>query len=170
MRASTILSIFYSSTFGGPIQLISFWQETDFFALQIQNAFRTAEAARQFSFAYDRVREVMEFYQDTGDCDYSFSNPTFELVEAFAFDRDLPLPENIDNLVWNVDEWIDSYSCVGLFGDYENRARMVFNALKKLREISEDASLQTPEQSSKSIHFNFKLKILSINHFNHISK
>ena len=49
-----------------PIQFLDFWTENDIFAFQIQRQFSTNEDKSSFSTNYNAIRNVMEFYQDTG--------------------------------------------------------------------------------------------------------
>ena len=77
---STILSGFQAAP-ADIVQFIDFWTENDVFALQIQRQFSTEEEGTSFWSHYRAIRGVMEFYQNHGDCDYFFQNPSFELVE-----------------------------------------------------------------------------------------
>jgi hypothetical protein len=53
-------------------------------------------------------------------------------------------PSTRENLVKNVDDWINSYSCVGLFGDYRTAFRDAVLSLKNLAAIVDDPDHQTP--------------------------
>ena len=135
-----------STCFGNPVepaQFIDFWTENDIFALQIQMKLASNEQA-SFMSNYNKIRKVMEFYQDSGDCDYFFQNPSFDAVDERKFDANLGPSENVANLVKNVDDWINSYSCVGLFGDYRTAFRDAVLSLKNLAAIVEDPDHQTP--------------------------
>ena len=67
MKILNFLTI--STGFGNPIepaQFLDFWIKTDIFAFQIQRQFSTNEEKSSFSSNYNAIRNVMEFYQDTG--------------------------------------------------------------------------------------------------------
>ena len=87
MKIFAFLAI--SRGFASPVQFIDFWIENDAFALQIQRQFSTDAERTSFWAEYDAVREVMEFYQNEGDCDYFFQNPSFDRVDEKKFDADL---------------------------------------------------------------------------------
>ena len=143
MKVSLFLTI--SSVFGSPVepvQFIDFWTENDVFALQIRQQFSTEAEQDSFWTEYDTIRKVMEFYQNSGDCDYFFQNPSFDEVEEEEFDEDLSPAENIENLVKNIDNWLNSYSCVGFFGEYEITLREAVSSLRNLNAIAADPNYQ----------------------------
>ena len=106
MKLSAFLRI--SSSFATPIQFIDFWTESDVFAMRIQSSFPSEEKGDEFSVEYQNVRQAMEFYQDSGSCDYFFQNPSFELVDVATFDEDQSIAANTENLVKNIDAWLNS--------------------------------------------------------------
>ena len=97
-----------SSFFATPIQFIDFWRESDVFAMRIQREFPSESAKNTFWSYYSDVRKSMEFYQDSGACDYFFQNPTFELVDVKAFNDDLSVAKNTEKLIKNIDDWLNS--------------------------------------------------------------
>ena len=96
-----------SSSFATPIQFIDFWTESDVFAMRIQREFSSESDGNHFWSSYNNVRQAMEFYQDSGACDYFFQNPTFELVDIQAYDADLSIAANTENLIKNIDGWLN---------------------------------------------------------------
>ena len=105
MRISPFL--LFSSSLSSPIQFLDFWRGTDVFALQIEKAFPSVEAGQSFWSEYSKVRGTMEFYQNEGDCDYFFQNPSFEEVTVSEFDGDLSIAENTKNLIDMIDAWLN---------------------------------------------------------------
>ena len=133
MKILNFLTI--STGFGNPIepaQFLDFWIKTDIFAFQIQRQFSTNEEKSSFSSNYNAIRNVMEFYQDSGDCDYFFQHPTFEVVEELSYDGNLSLADNVNNLIKNIDSWLNSYSCVGFIGDHGFTIRKAITSLQNL--------------------------------------
>ena len=88
MRLSAFLSI--ACSFASPIQFLDFWTESDVFAIRIQRSL-PSDKGDTFWKNYDNVRQAIEFYQDSGPCDYFMQDPSFELVEEKAFSKDLSL-------------------------------------------------------------------------------
>ena len=76
--------------------------------MRIQSSFPSEEKGDEFSLEYENVRQAMEFYQDSSSCDYFFQNPSFELVDVAAFDEDQSIAANTENLVKNIDAWLNS--------------------------------------------------------------
>merc|ERR1712037_980533 len=71
-------------------------------------------------------------------CDYFFQNPSFELVDVEAFDEDLSIAANTENLVKNIDAWLNSHSCVGIYGEYQETLKNAIRSLQELTAIAED--------------------------------
>ena len=88
MKLSAFLSI--ACSFASPIQFLDFWTESDVFAIRIQRSL-PSDKGDTFWKNYDNVRQAIEFYQDSGPCDYFMQDPSFELVEEKAFSKDLSL-------------------------------------------------------------------------------
>jgi hypothetical protein len=144
-----ILALFTFSTCCGnpvePAQFLDFWTENDIFALRIQQQFSKIHEQASFMSNYRKIRKVMEFYQESGDCDYFFQNPSFAAVHESKFDANLGPADNIRNLIKNVDGWLNSYSCIGLFGDYRAVFRDAVFSLRNLDAIASDPDYQTPD-------------------------
>ena len=90
------------------MQLVDFWRENDVFTMLIQRSFSTEKKGDEFWANYEKARKTMEFYQNSGSCDYFFQDPTFELVEIEAYRYDLSIGANTENLVRNIDSWLNS--------------------------------------------------------------
>ena len=51
--------------------------------------------------------------------------------------------ENTENLIANIDAWLNSYSCIGLFGEYGTTLREAVSSLNELKRIAENPKHQT---------------------------
>ena len=105
MKLSVFLSI--SKGFASPIQFLDFWTESDVFAIRIQRSLPSDKGAA-FWKDYNNVRQAMEFYQDSGPCDYFMQDPSYDRIEEKAFGKHLSVAQNTENLVNNIDAWLNS--------------------------------------------------------------
>ena len=121
-----------------PVQFLDFWTETDIFAFQIQNAISDVVKGNAFLRKYENVREVLQHYQNGGNCASHLSNPTYAHVSVATFDEILNEAANIDSLVDMLDDWIQSYACI----DKKGKLKRYNRAMDLMRQIGNNDQFQ----------------------------
>lgn len=61
---------------------------------------------------YNDYRKIMKFYQPSGTCESTISNPTYQEINIVHFQRDLSTGVNMKNLLGMLREWKKSYACI----------------------------------------------------------
>ncbi|CAG5100153.1 Oidioi.mRNA.OKI2018_I69.XSR.g16868.t1.cds [Oikopleura dioica] len=137
MRTSPLLAIFVGS---GEADFLDFWRETDIFAHQIRDTIYK-KGAQKFSKKYDRVREVVNFYQSSGECDSVVTSPTYEPVtfDEGSFDRRASPATNIAVFTDLIDRWIQSYACIEDLATFDSIVEALSDIFKiAKRKINRD--------------------------------
>ncbi|CBY36748.1 unnamed protein product [Oikopleura dioica] len=96
------------------VQFINFWRESDAFSASVFEDIYTTNGkryAKQFARRYQRVKQLMSFYQDSGPCDSKIWSPNYELVEEKKYNRREAIAINIGNLAQMLANWMSSYAC-----------------------------------------------------------
>ncbi|CBY25150.1 unnamed protein product [Oikopleura dioica] len=96
------------------VQFINFWRESDAFSASVFEDIYTTNGkryAKQFARRYQRVKQLMSFYQDSGPCDSKLWSPNYELVEVKKYNRREAIAINIGNLAQMLADWMSSYAC-----------------------------------------------------------
>lgn len=141
-----ILALLGVSYVSADVQFIDFWEETDEFAAELFteiNSISGKKFASSFQNRYERAKRAAEFYQDSGPCDSSFTNPTYELVEMKRFDRREAMATNLVNLADMLDGWIDSYACLAAHDRVSGKKiRVPRRSIKDIRKLSERKQYQ----------------------------
>ena len=93
-------------------QFMDFWQEADSFASEIFSSLNqdSKKIAASFYNRYERAKRASMFYQDSGPCDSSFTNPSYAPVEMFVFDSRAAMATNLENLADMLGNWIGKCS------------------------------------------------------------
>ena len=103
MKTLPLVTIFVGSS---QADFLDFWRETDIFAYQIRDAIYK-KGAQKFSKKYDLVREVVNFYQSSGECKSVVTSPTYQPVTFDeGFDRKASSATNIAVFTDLIDRWI----------------------------------------------------------------
>merc|ERR1719223_1807765 len=121
-----------------PVQFLDFWTETDVFAFQIQDAVSDVVKGNRFFRKYKNLRQVLQHYQNSGDCEGDLSDPTYARVNVATFDEKLNEAANIENFVDMLDDWIQSYACI----DKKNKLNMYNRAMNLMRKVGDNEEFQ----------------------------
>lgn len=121
-----------------PVQFLDFWSESDVFAFQLQNAVSDVVKGNRFYRKYKNLRQVLQHYQNEGECEGDLSDPTYERVNVKTFDEKLNEAANIDNFVNMLDDWIQSYACI----DKKNKLNMFNRAINLMRQVGDRDEFQ----------------------------
>ena len=121
-----------------PDQFLDFWRETDVFAFQIKNAVSDVVNGKRFFKKYKNLRQVLQHYQNAGDCESQLSDPTYARVSLKTFDEKLNEAANIDNFVDMLDDWIESYACI----DKKKTLNVYNRAINLMRQVGDNEEFQ----------------------------
>ena len=121
-----------------PVQFLDFWTETDIFAFRIQDAVSDVVKGNMFFRKYENVRQVLQHYQNDGDCESVLSDPSYAQINVKTFDDKLSEAANIDNLVDMLDDWIQSYACI----DRKGHLKRYNRAMNLMRQVGDKEELQ----------------------------
>ena len=138
-------------------QFLDFWDAADEFSFKLGKSLEKKNGTYLIK-KYDKVKEVMKFYRsgDFGDCSYGKRNsmtfqPSYEEVTVEEFDMKKALSENILNFANMLEDWIDSYVCLGRYG----KKRVLVNARESVDDIKTLATLSEYQPKEYSYFFSY---------------
>ena len=130
-------------------QFIDFWQEADSFAAEIFTNLN--EDSRKFRRRYNKAKLVSKFYQDSGECDSGFTNPSYEPVEMVSFNERAAMSTNLKNFADMLEDWIESYACLESHDRVAGKQiRVPERSVKDIRKMSRKSEYQ---ERIKIFHF-----------------
>jgi len=129
-------------------QFMDFWQEADSIATEIFTSLNedSKKVASSFWNRYSRAKLATKFYQDSGECDSGFTNPSYEPVEVVSFDERAAMSTNLKNFADMLDDWIESYACLKSHDRVAGKQiRVPERSVKDIRKMSRKSEYQETE-------------------------
>jgi hypothetical protein len=126
-------------------QFIDFWQEADSFATEIFTSLNedSKKVASSFYNRYNRAKLASKFYQDSGECDSGFTNPSYEPVEMVSFDERAAMSTNLKNFADMLGDWMESYACLESHDRVAGKEiRVPERSVKDIRKMSRKSEYQ----------------------------
>jgi len=108
--------------------------------LVYQMEFRRPHMTKALTRFWDKVQITEEYFQTSGNCDWSYSTPTYETFDFKDFDESVLICANLRNFANNAKQFIENFVCM----DEHEVPRRTFNRwLKmadKIEQIAEEKS------------------------------